>query len=410
MILSSCINGGGAGRSLTAYLDREATKIHPIVVLPEAGVIAEKLTHGEEIHYVPEFIERIQRSPYRLPRWLNFAWMDITLGVVAILKSMWKIRSLARRLQPDVIYCNHMLAKPIGSFVGSSLHIPVVFHARNVHEHWVGRAFYQFLARRASTRRIICNSRASAAPYSVGSREKVRVVPNFVELSQFERGKITPRLRQEFHLKPDALVVGYLGRILSMKGIDVLLEAFSRVHTAFPQALLALVGDNDGGLHRNMKADYERRARDLGIAEQTLFVGFRADIRPYVVDFDILTMPSIEPESFGRVLIEAMALGIPPIVSAHGGAIEIVQHGLNGLWALPGDREELSIRLKELLSNPILRQRLGRRAAEDVRANFGAEKNAARITELLREVVQRDIRHALDEATTLSRLSRRALG
>src|SRR6266446_454374 len=141
LFLNSCINGGGAGRSLEAFLANVPGEIEAHVVMPEPGVIAKRLKNVKEFWYVPEFVERIQRSPYRFAQRLGNPILHIVSGGIAILHSMFKITSIAKKVRPDVIYCNHMLAKPVGAFVGGLLRIPVVFHVRNVHVHWFGRWF-----------------------------------------------------------------------------------------------------------------------------------------------------------------------------------------------------------------------------------------------------------------------------
>ncbi|MFH1018686.1 MAG: glycosyltransferase family 4 protein [Pseudomonadota bacterium] len=383
LFLNSCVNGGGAGRSLQTYLENMDSRIEAHVVMPEQGVIGEHLKNVERIWYVREFVERIQRSPYRFCERLGWRWLHFVSNWVAIPVAMKKITDLAREIQPDLIYCNHMLANPVGAWVGSRLGIPVVFHARNIHVAWFGRKFYRFLADLKCTKKIICNSLASSLIYREYTEEKVEVVHNFVDLQTFNRATFQPKLRKECGIAEDALVIGYAGRILAKKGIPVLLEAFQRIASLFPTAVLALVGDNDGGVHKDLRGKYEDMARTMGIGDRTFFIGFREDIRPYVSDFDILALPSVEPESFGRVLIEAMAFGIPSVVSALGGAVEVVRHGLNGLWSIPGDSSDLAIALTRLMSDPDLRTEMGRHGASDVYAEFSAVDQSRRITDIL---------------------------
>ncbi len=387
LFLSSCINGGGAGRSLTVYLNHEGENVEAHVVMPEPGVIEERIEKNvKKIWYVKEFVERIQRCPYAWVEKLGWTWLHWLMNFFALPIATARIICIARRIKPDIIYCNHMLANPVGAFVGTWLKIPVVFHARNIHVAWLGRKFYRFLAGLSCTRRVICNSLASALIYREYTEEKVSVIYNFVDLSEFDRSIISPLLRKSYNIPEDALVIGYLGRILKKKGIHVLLNAFARIYATNPKAYLVLVGDNDGALHHDMRARCEAYAKNLEISDRTFFVGFKEDIRPYLADFDILTLPSVEPESFGRVLIEAMAVGIPSVVSAHGGAVEVVKHGLNGLWSIPGDYDDLARQLDTLLSDADLRQRLGRFGMDHVREQFSESELARRITEVLNEV------------------------
>jgi glycosyltransferase involved in cell wall biosynthesis len=233
--------------------------------------------------------------------------------------------------------------------------------------------------------RLICNSRASAELFLACAPDKVRVVHNFVDLERFDRSAIEPTLRRDFGIPADATVIGYVGRLVPKKGIPVLLEAFRRLSARFPAAHLALVGGNDTGFHRDLMAEYRRTARDYGVGDRTHFTGFLDDIRPALADFDTLVLPSVEPESFGRVLIEAMALGIPPVVSQVGGAVEVVEDGVNGFWATPGDAAHLAEKLGLLLADPQVRVRLGRQGLADARGRFSSSGLGQRISAILLE-------------------------
>ena len=92
------------------------------------GVIAQHLTHGEQIHYIPEFVERPLQPPYRWMR--SVRGLDLLGGIVSLFVAARKISDLARRIEAEVIYCNHMLAKPVGAAVGGMTGIP----ERRIHE------------------------------------------------------------------------------------------------------------------------------------------------------------------------------------------------------------------------------------------------------------------------------------
>jgi glycosyltransferase involved in cell wall biosynthesis len=389
LFLNSCINGGGAGRSLQAFLKQVDPRIEAHVVLPAPGVIAPVLENVERLWYVPEFVERPQRSNYPLAERLEWEWFHWASNAYGLPRAAGKIAKIAREIRADLIYCNHMLANPIGAVAGWRAGVPVVFHARNIHVAPVGRAFYRFLAERACVTRLICNSRASAGLFLECAPQKVRIVHNFVDLERFDRAAIVPTLRRDFGIPADATVIGYIGRLVPKKGIPVLLEAFRTLHARFPAAHLVLLGGNDTGFHRDLAAEYRERSRALGVADRTHFTGFLEDIRPVLADFDLLALPSVEPESFGRVLIEAMALGIPPVISALGGAVEVVADGRTGLWSTPGDAASLAAQLGRLVEDRQLRRRLGRQGLEEVRARFSSRALGRQISEILLEAAGR---------------------
>lgn len=389
MILSSCVHGGGVGHSLANYLRLEGDAIDPVVVMPEPGSIAAHFPESTAVRYVPEQVERVQRGPYAIPRQLGWPWLEFASGVTAMFAACEKVTQLARRERPDVIYCNHMITKPIGAYAGRRLGIPVVFHARNVHVHPVGRRFYRGIASFETTKLVIANSEASANPYRGVPGCDVVVVPNFLDLSRFDRAVVEPRLRRAFGVADDAIVLGYLGRLVPKKGVPLMIRAFARVAPRHPRGVLALVGGDDTGQYGSRMAEYRALAAELGVGERVVFTDFQDDVRPMLADFDVNVLTSIEPESFGRVLIEAMAFGVPSIVSAHGGAVEVVRDEVDGLHVPVDDEAALAAAFGRVLADEDLRKRLGARGRRDVASRFGAREVAPRITELLTGVARR---------------------
>lgn len=384
MFLNSCVSGGGAGRSLDAILSVPDPRIRATVVMPEAGVLAARLTRTERLLFVPEFVERLRRSPYSWPERWRAPWLHLLANGYAIPRGVRRLLRLVRELRPDVIHCNHMLAKPIGALLGALTATPVVFHSRACHHLWIDAAFYSWLGRRAAVRRIICNSDASAQVYRRRSAAKVCIVPNSIDLAHFQRGVVTPRLREACGLAADAFVVGFVGRIHPKKGLDWLLRSFAAVVAQRPSARLVIVGGNDASLHHDGLAAYRRMAQQLGLSDaQVIFTGYQDDVRAFVADFDVLVFPSVEPESFGRVLLEAMALEVPVITSAHGGAIEVVRDGEEGLWVPVGDARALASALVAMADGPAQRRAMGARGRQRVMDRYDRQAVARQVFDVL---------------------------
>ena len=133
LILNSCVNGGGAGQSLAMLLGVPDPRIDAWVVMPEPGVMAPRFARAQRLVYVPEFVERLRRSPYTWPDRLGLGWLHGFLNLYALPRAAFRLASLAREWRPHAIYCNHMLAKPLGVAVGAATGIPVVLHARSAH-------------------------------------------------------------------------------------------------------------------------------------------------------------------------------------------------------------------------------------------------------------------------------------
>ncbi len=96
------------------------------------------------------------------------------------------------------------------------------------------------------------------------------------------------------------------------------------------------------------------------------FTGWLADPRAMTSQMDVLVCPSLAPEPFGLVVLEGMALGVPVIASRHGGVVDIIDEGQDGLLFRPGDAEDLADRILCLLENPAFAERLAAAAKAKV--------------------------------------------
>lgn len=161
------------------------------------------------------------------------------------------------------------------------------------------------------------------------------------------------------------------------KGADVLLRAFARVVEKAPNWTLILVG---GG---PLRAKHEELARDLGLDGKVLFQGpkSRAEVGALLRFCDLFVLPS-RSESFGLVIIEAMACGKPVVASAVGGIPEIIQQGENGILVEPENPAALAEAIIRVLEDEGLRTKIGSNGVETVRKSFRCEHNGARYERL----------------------------
>jgi phosphatidylinositol alpha-mannosyltransferase len=161
----------------------------------------------------------------------------------------------------------------------------------------------------------------------------------------------------DFEPRPDEPELLYLGRLEGRKGVDVLLRAFGRLSPRFPEWTLIVAGD--GPLRSRLEALAPPRTRFLGEVDEVTK-------RALLSRCALLCAPSVDGESFGLVLAEAMASGKPPVAAANEGYRSLLTGPLERLLVPPGDPEALSGRLQELLGDPVLRHDLGREARAHV--------------------------------------------
>ena len=180
-----------------------------------------------------------------------------------------------------------------------------------------------------------------------------RIIPNGVDVKLFGNATLPPL--PEFS---DGLNILFVGRLEPRKGFRYLIQAYARVKTALPQSRLLVVGPYTIA----DRLPFERELRRLGLSD-VHFIGYAPDeeLARYYQCSQILCAPSTGFESFGMILLEAMAAGTPIIASNIDGYCSVVKHQREGLLVPPKDAVALADALIYLLEQPELRQEMGQR-------------------------------------------------
>lgn len=178
-----------------------------------------------------------------------------------------------------------------------------------------------------------------------------------------------PRELVAFHELEGKVVVLFVGNLLPFKGLHLLLDALSGIHDE--QVVLVVVG---GGYEEE---HYRRQSLERGLGGRVVFAGPQAPdglLPDYYNLGDFLVLPSTHSESFGLVVLEAMASGIPAIVSALPGPAQLVDPGVDGLIAKVGDVADLREKVLSLACDANFRRRLGESARRKVVRDYRWEK------------------------------------
>lgn len=176
-------------------------------------------------------------------------------------------------------------------------------------------------------------------------------------------------LKRTIGLKNEVPVLSLPGRLTRWKGQTLFLEALARIKDLPWQAVII------GGPGKKIAYFEELKALglQLGIAERVFFVGNQPDITSYYALSDIVVSASIEPEAFGRVAVEAQAMGKPVIVSAHGGSLETVIDDKTGWYFDNGNIVDLAEKIRIALGSENLNS-IGERSRQWVMENFTIDR------------------------------------
>jgi glycosyltransferase involved in cell wall biosynthesis len=193
-------------------------------------------------------------------------------------------------------------------------------------------------------------------------------------------GEGTQDLRELFGLPRDRFVVGWIGRMTGIKRVPDVLVTFQRLLALGVDATLVLVGDGPERVH------LEEQARDLGIARNTLFVGYQRDIAPYFELFDAFLLPSAN-EGTPVSAIEALAAECPVVATRVGGVPDVVRDGVDGFLSEVGDVDALADSLRRFAGDPALRASFGAAGREHVVPRYRVSRLLDDIDALYKELL-----------------------
>lgn len=343
----------GSDRTLLVLIQGlDPNEYRSVVVLPAGGPLVRELeAAGARVHVLPlARIERASLSP---------------AGLAGLpLQALTSARALDRALrveQIDLVYTN-TLAVLTGVVWAGWRRKPHLWHVHELIERpRIARWTFGNLLQRSS--RVVFNSHATQACYQ---RDFSALGQNSeVVFSGIDRPRDRPTsapaaraaLRRDWGADDATLVVCLVGRISRWKGQMLLIDAAERLGVDGPRIVFVFAGSAPPGQEHLSTALDERIARSP-IRGSLRSLGF-SDPWPILDASDVAVVPSIEPEPFGLVAVEAMLAERPVIAAAHGGLAEIVEDGVTGRHVRPGDAAALASAIAELAGDPELRQRFG---------------------------------------------------
>jgi glycosyltransferase involved in cell wall biosynthesis len=199
--------------------------------------------------------------------------------------------------------------------------------------------------------------------------EKITVIHRGIDPTEFDPEKLDRAWIDSFKTKfglNGKFVVTAVGRITELKDYETFIRAIADCAQKIPNICGVIVG----GVRHDKQTYYERLlalVKELHVEKHIIFAGSHSQMPEIYALSDVLVSCSKKPESFGRTLIEAMAMNTPVIATRHGGALDIVEEGLNGFLVTPGNVNELAEALrrqKEIPRTGLREYVLGRFALE----------------------------------------------
>jgi glycosyltransferase involved in cell wall biosynthesis len=212
---------------------------------------------------------------------------------------------------------------------------------------------------------------------------RVAVLPNPIDVASLRPDPaVRARVRASLGIRDDALVLGYAGRFEPPKGVETLALALNEAMPHHPRLHALWVG------HGRLEQRLREIASQGGFSNRHHWMPWLDDVLPAYAAMDMLALPSVGSETFGRVLIEAEACGLPVIGSRNGGIPEAMIENQTGRLVPPGHVAAWASAIGELASNGVLRRRYGL-AARGFARRFASDRIADGFIRLLQSVEQR---------------------
>lgn len=296
-----------------------------------------------------------------------------------------RLSVIAKKNRASLLYLNNDPISNLGGIIVALLfRIPAICHVR-------GYVFDSRLSRfslRCIKRFIAVSSDVKKSLLRLGARpEIIDIVYEGVNIKKMNNiSNCENNVEREFNLQANDICIGVVGLIMPWKGQKTFIEAAKNVLKKYENCKFFIIG----GVPSNSVAyaqDLKNLVDELDIAKNVIFTGYREDVYCLMARMDIIVHTAIEPEPFGRVIIEAMALKKPVIATAVGGPVEIITDSSFGILIKPNSPGKLADEICRLVSEPETRQNLGDNAYKVVLNNYQLGKQGTRVVKICEEVL-----------------------
>ncbi len=195
--------------------------------------------------------------------------------------------------------------------------------------------------------------------------ERIKLVPRSVDLERFKYTSPDKKRRGEFN-------VGIIGRITPIKGHLHFIKAMAKVARSVPRLKIWIVGDAPAS-RQAYKEEIQVLVKRLGLWSYTEFLGTQRDIPEILSNLDLLVLATVTHEAFGRVIIEAQAVGVPVVATEVGGVVDIIENEKTGLLVPVADPTSMADAIIRIFKDKELARNLAENAYKKVREIYNVE-------------------------------------
>jgi N-acetyl-alpha-D-glucosaminyl L-malate synthase BshA len=345
-----------------------------------SGVVATELgkllaQRGHEIHFISSSV------PFRLDKvYSNIYFHEVEVNQYSVfryppydLSLASKMAEVAKREELDILHVHYAVPHAICAYiakqmVGGNLQIVTTLHGTDVTVLGYDPSLSEMIRfgiEQSDAVTAVSNDLIRQTNELVETTKKIDRVYNFVDEQVYYR-RNSQHLKEEYGISPHEKVVIHVSNFRPVKRVPDVIQTFKKIRDTLPSKLL-LIGD---GPELTVAC---KKVKELGIGEDVLFLGKQDNVSELFSISDLKLLLS-EKESFGLVLLEAMACGVPTIGTRVGGIPEVIEDGVTGYLCEIGDTNAAADKALDLLTNSDLLKQMSENAINHVYDKFHSEK------------------------------------
>ena len=360
-----------------------------------SGIIATELgmllaQNGHEIHFItssmPFRLERIHPSIYYHEVELNnypvFQYPPYDLALAS------KMAEVIDQEKLDILHVHYAMPHAISAILAKSIakhdvKIVTTLHGTDITVLGIDHTFKKMIKygiESSDAVTAVSNDLVQLTKQALGTEKDISVIYNFVNEKVYYKRDMSG-MKARYGLAPDEKVVIHISNFRPVKRIPDIIDAFAKIRDRV-KAKLLMVGDGPE------YSEALQQAEKLGLKDSILFLGKQKNVSELLSISDLKLLLS-EKESFGLVLLEAMACKVPCIGTAVGGIPEVIRHGETGYLTELGDTDSAAAYAVDLLENDALHEQMAEAAYQDAWTRFASAEIVRQYEEIYHTLLQR---------------------
>ena len=311
---------------------------------------------------------------------------------IIMLLNVYKLSRIIKKYKINIIHARSRAPAWSAYFAAKKMGIPFVttFHGTYSIQNKLKKKYNSIMVK---SDRVIAISRFInnhiLSNYNI-DKDKIVTIHRGINIEMFNYLKVADErlisLLNIFNIPEDSFVVLLPGRITRWKGHILLIEAIFKLQRS--DIICLFVGDSQG--RNKYYAELEKILDKFKLKNNFRIIPNQSDMATIYKLADVVVSSSLDPEAFGRVIVEAQAMGRPTISANHGGGSEIIIDGLTGWLFKPGDADDLSDKINKALSlNKDNRDKLAINAIKRAKLNFNNETMCAKTLQVYAELANK---------------------